>query len=623
MLQIQSPFQQFFDAAGVPLSNGSIYIGATNSNPETTPITVYWDNAGTQTAVQPLKTSGGYIVRDGTPARVFTTLESFSLTVKDKKGRIVFTTLDATSLSNLKTDLAASSGASLVGSIQNLTNAVIRTLQDKCRDIVSIKDFGAIGDGVTDDTAAINAANATGQPILFPKPASFYKTNGTVIITVPIIAGLYKIFGDSVKFGLNSIKEVYPEWWGAVANTYSNTSDSTAAIQFAIDSTTTLNVSSALNQGTTARIPVHFSMGVYYINNLTISHPIVIRGSGMKNTMIKSKNNNTNLITITSVEPVEFYDMSFGVNDDMGAMIGGGYLLFDPVSESNQYSKITRCSFNDCVNAIRFVDAMFWLIDGCYFNKYSGTAINVQNGLLPDGGDSTITRCTFNNGTGIAINQINSGGLRIENNKFLGGSYHYFGNYGPTNALRTGQLIISGNSFDQSTVANIAFQRTADTTFAMSMIADNIFAVNAGTYGILVNGVAASTYLYDLVISGNIFYMRNNSLSGIHLASCSQVALLPNHFKADGGDTTTGITISQAFPSTLIMVHPQSFANVTTRYSGNQANAIFVAGAYVTFAGNPNNNITPDYTGALCLDTTNSKWYKSTGIAGNLWAALN
>lgn len=56
--------------------------------------------------------------------------------------------------------LAASSGSSLVGFIQSGTGATARTLQAKSREIVSVTDFGATGDGTTDDAAAITLALA-------------------------------------------------------------------------------------------------------------------------------------------------------------------------------------------------------------------------------------------------------------------------------------------------------------------------------------------------------------------------------------------------------------------------------------------------------------------------------
>ena len=46
--------------------------------------------------------------------------------------------------------------------------AAARLLSDRASDVVSVKDFGAVGDGVTDDTAAVTAAAATGKPVHFP-----------------------------------------------------------------------------------------------------------------------------------------------------------------------------------------------------------------------------------------------------------------------------------------------------------------------------------------------------------------------------------------------------------------------------------------------------------------------
>lgn len=77
--------------------------------------------------------------------------------------------------------LAAGAGSSLVGFLQSGTGAAARTVQAKLRDIVSVKDFGAVGDGTTDDTTAINAAITAARLVYMP-PGT-YKT--TAAITIP------------------------------------------------------------------------------------------------------------------------------------------------------------------------------------------------------------------------------------------------------------------------------------------------------------------------------------------------------------------------------------------------------------------------------------------------------
>ena len=91
-------------------------------------------------------------------------------------------------------DLLAPSGSNSVGYLPAGTGAVATTVQTKLRETVSIKDFGAVGDGVADDTAAIQAAitavqTAGGGVVLFP--TGTYKTTSTITLLSTVFLSGY------------------------------------------------------------------------------------------------------------------------------------------------------------------------------------------------------------------------------------------------------------------------------------------------------------------------------------------------------------------------------------------------------------------------------------------------
>jgi len=92
-ISVEPPYPAFADADGQPLEDGYIWIGTINLNPITNPIAAYWDSAQTISAVQPIRTSGGYPVYQGTPSRIFTASD-YSIQVQNKNGTVVYTSLN-------------------------------------------------------------------------------------------------------------------------------------------------------------------------------------------------------------------------------------------------------------------------------------------------------------------------------------------------------------------------------------------------------------------------------------------------------------------------------------------------------------------------------------------------
>jgi len=102
-------------------------------------------------------------------------------TIKLARGNSGATTQDVMNVSNA----GVVSFPQGLGNISNSTaistgSTTARSLANRFADVVNVKDFGAVGDGVADDTAAIQAAinAATGKQLVLP--SGTYKISGTL-----------------------------------------------------------------------------------------------------------------------------------------------------------------------------------------------------------------------------------------------------------------------------------------------------------------------------------------------------------------------------------------------------------------------------------------------------------
>ena len=193
---------QFFTSDGAPLSGGKLYTYAAGT---TTPLAAYTSISGGTAHANPIVldsagrvSSEVWLTSTASYKFTLTTSTDVSIWTKDNISGISA----AADLAVFIASLAASSGSSLVGFLQSGTGATARTAQAKMRDWVSVKDFGAVGDGTTDDTAAINTAITSNRNVFFPD--GIYLLSSTVTKTGLSNFALVGSSRDRVKIILTS-----------------------------------------------------------------------------------------------------------------------------------------------------------------------------------------------------------------------------------------------------------------------------------------------------------------------------------------------------------------------------------------------------------------------------------
>lgn len=146
--------RRLIDSNGIA-DGGSIAFYYTGS---TTPAPIYSDAGLTTPAVNPVVVGAGAEV----PAIYLDSAITYKRVITYPDG-------SEDSADPFEPMFAGASGAGFIGYNQGDSGATTRTVQDRLRDFVSVRDFGAVGDDSANDTAAFAAAAATGKPVIIPR----------------------------------------------------------------------------------------------------------------------------------------------------------------------------------------------------------------------------------------------------------------------------------------------------------------------------------------------------------------------------------------------------------------------------------------------------------------------
>lgn len=266
---------------------------------------------------------------------------------------VVATVPDA-SVTNAKVATGAGIAASKLSFTQAGAGAVERTIDSRLKDVVSAKDFGAAGNGVTDDTAAIAAAVATGRSV------DLGGKENTYLVSSPIT--------------LNSHQEVFGS--GAKLKTTSNISIFVLANYCRIRG---LHFEGS-GAGTSQRGVFIDGSGTYaavsrtQVSGCTFS---TFGGAGYYVTRVVGSHQGNTLSACT------FTGCNYGIHID----------------ERGEYTTVTGCNVDTCTNGIRIIGGNTVVsgsvVSDCTIGILVGTGANDAHGV--------VTGCLINHSTQYAV----------------------------------------------------------------------------------------------------------------------------------------------------------------------------------------------------------------------------
>ena len=229
---------QFFDNSGTPLSGGLLYTYAAGT---TTPTATYTSSAGTVAQANPIVLDSAGRV----PSEVWlTTLVNYKFVLKDSTD-VLIATYDNIYGINQAPIIPTPADASLVAYDPPGTGAVTTDVQTKLRESVSPEDFGAVGDGVTDDGPA------------FVLACNYCSLNGATLRLSPKVYlnarvevhGTYCVEGNGATVQFVGVGQTIIAGSGSGASAYPSPWPTDAGYSPAYDPTTMYNIASAVTAG--------------------------------------------------------------------------------------------------------------------------------------------------------------------------------------------------------------------------------------------------------------------------------------------------------------------------------------------------------------------------------------
>ena len=575
---------QFFDNNGNPLVGGLIYTYVAGT---TTPQATYTSNTGAQTNPNP-------IVLDSagrTPSEVWLSQGASYKFVIETSLNVPVRTWDNLSGVMDSAALSGSAGSSYIGFLQTGASAQPRTVQSKLRDVISVRDFGAVGDGVTNDTNAILnalAALTSGGALYFPKGTYVLWRGDGAAPADTIAVNNVKIYGDGAASkisGFNAAGVISNDVGGQQYNIFQATNRSNITIRdmafegylspVVLYSCTNVTVDNIYDNGQLTNTNKYMRDKSVYIN----------KGSDIR--IVNSR----------------FENAFFGV-----------YVIGDNTTQASRV--ITNaCSFEHTTPAgqydATFPVGVYWVYsDGCIVNGC--TFKNIYSSV--DGG---------NTGTGMGYGVYEGDGLStsgaITNNTFVfdaKGSKNAFAIY--INEMQ--ECTISGNAFHVPTGGRTpeVIRIDAKNQSSNITITGNTFDIKSTTiaiYCITLNDSlgGTNTFAPKLVISGNLLNGGANAYRQDYFGN-AKISITNNNMV---GQTDAAIRMLGA--TALPIKHPLISNNMIT---GPGTNGILFSSCVspaiignVILDGNTTNQ--SGDLGAAILFSNSSGSYISNNTIGN------